>query len=268
MGIREARRRWALRLGPGDGRARPTCGPARTDCGAALGEGRSASRSSTGSSTGFVGNASLWVDLVRVPPSGTWERRRADRLGLAEDWVGPADATEDGGSRPSRRGLPAGVRARAVARHRGCGRASPSTDAKRGRGGPRAGRVPRRGWHGARRPARTRRCRIRTRPRRCASCRTGRRRCSSTRGGPGSCRRSTARGCSTEEPVLGRDRARGRPGRWPRGRSARDGSSSTRTRTSSRQTASGRGRTRCARGVPRMTAGDQAARTAGLPSAD
>lgn len=33
--------------------------------------------------------AGLWVDLVRVPPSGTWERRRADRFGLAEDWVGP-----------------------------------------------------------------------------------------------------------------------------------------------------------------------------------
>jgi hypothetical protein len=31
----------------------------------------------------------LWVDLVRVPPSGTWERRRADLYGLAEDWVPP-----------------------------------------------------------------------------------------------------------------------------------------------------------------------------------
>ena len=31
----------------------------------------------------------LWVDLVRVPPSGTWERRRADLFALAEDWVGP-----------------------------------------------------------------------------------------------------------------------------------------------------------------------------------
>jgi hypothetical protein len=29
----------------------------------------------------------LWVDLVRVPPSGTWERRRADLYGLAEDWI-------------------------------------------------------------------------------------------------------------------------------------------------------------------------------------
>jgi hypothetical protein len=43
---------------------------------------------------GFVGNLGLWVDLVRVPPSGTWERRRADRLALAEDWVGPCDASE------------------------------------------------------------------------------------------------------------------------------------------------------------------------------
>ena len=31
----------------------------------------------------------IWLDLVRVPPSGTWERRRADLYGLAEDWVGP-----------------------------------------------------------------------------------------------------------------------------------------------------------------------------------
>src|SRR6201999_1663458 len=29
----------------------------------------------------------LWLDMVRVPPSGTWERRRADLYGLAEDWV-------------------------------------------------------------------------------------------------------------------------------------------------------------------------------------
>jgi hypothetical protein len=29
-----------------------------------------------------------------VPPSGTWERRRADLYALAEEWVGPLDATE------------------------------------------------------------------------------------------------------------------------------------------------------------------------------
>jgi hypothetical protein len=31
----------------------------------------------------------IWLDLVRVPPSGTWERRRADLYGLADEWVGP-----------------------------------------------------------------------------------------------------------------------------------------------------------------------------------
>jgi hypothetical protein len=47
--------------------------------------------------TGFVGSLGYWVPLVRVPPSGTWERRRADRLALAEDWVGPRDASEEDG---------------------------------------------------------------------------------------------------------------------------------------------------------------------------
>ena len=37
----------------------------------------------------------LWVDLVRVPPSGTWERRRADLFALAEGWMGPPRASED-----------------------------------------------------------------------------------------------------------------------------------------------------------------------------
>ncbi len=39
----------------------------------------------------------LWVDLVRVPPSGTWARRRADLYGLAEDWVGPCTVAEEHG---------------------------------------------------------------------------------------------------------------------------------------------------------------------------
>ena len=33
-----------------------------------------------------------WVDLVRVPPSGTWESRRADLYGLASAWVGPNES--------------------------------------------------------------------------------------------------------------------------------------------------------------------------------
>lgn len=34
----------------------------------------------------------LWVDLVRVPPAGTWERRRADLFAAADEWVGPPPA--------------------------------------------------------------------------------------------------------------------------------------------------------------------------------
>ncbi len=38
-----------------------------------------------------------WVELVRVPPSGTWERRRADLFRLAEEWIGRAPAGEEKG---------------------------------------------------------------------------------------------------------------------------------------------------------------------------
>jgi hypothetical protein len=39
----------------------------------------------------------LWLDMVRVPPSGTWERRRADLYGLASDWLGPWRVSEADG---------------------------------------------------------------------------------------------------------------------------------------------------------------------------
>jgi len=43
--------------------------------------------------------AALWVDMVRVPPSGTWERRRADLYGLAEQWLAPTEVSEAAGLR-------------------------------------------------------------------------------------------------------------------------------------------------------------------------
>ncbi|GIF49854.1 winged helix DNA-binding protein [Asanoa ferruginea] len=39
----------------------------------------------------------LWLDMVRQPPSGTWERRRADLYTLADDWVGPPEGTAEEG---------------------------------------------------------------------------------------------------------------------------------------------------------------------------
>jgi hypothetical protein len=35
----------------------------------------------------------MWVDLVRAPPAGTWERRRADVYADAESWLGTSSAT-------------------------------------------------------------------------------------------------------------------------------------------------------------------------------
>jgi hypothetical protein len=39
----------------------------------------------------------LWIDLVRAPPSGTWERRRADLFAAAAAWIGPPDLTAQEG---------------------------------------------------------------------------------------------------------------------------------------------------------------------------
>ncbi len=50
---------------------------------------------------GFPGRAAAWASfslpMVRVPPSGTWERRRADLYGLAEDWLPRTQVTEEEG---------------------------------------------------------------------------------------------------------------------------------------------------------------------------
>ena len=39
----------------------------------------------------------MWLPMVRVPPSGTWERRRADLYGAAEDGLGAPGLSEDAG---------------------------------------------------------------------------------------------------------------------------------------------------------------------------
>jgi Winged helix DNA-binding domain len=42
-----------------------------------------------GSDSVVTNGVNMWLDLVRVPPSGTWERRRADLYAAAESWLGP-----------------------------------------------------------------------------------------------------------------------------------------------------------------------------------
>jgi len=98
-GVRSARREWWLRVVrhqvqglamdevAGVVRRRLEHGPARTtELKALLSE--SGFRAIAWSGLG------LWLDMVRVPPSGTWERRLADLYGLADDWVGAVEATE------------------------------------------------------------------------------------------------------------------------------------------------------------------------------
>lgn len=102
MGVREPRRRWALRIPATPATAAGRGGEAAMLEAAqrmreALSDGPRSVKELGELGAGFVGNLGLWVDLVRVPPSGTWERRRADILGLAETWVGPSDATEGEG---------------------------------------------------------------------------------------------------------------------------------------------------------------------------
>jgi len=99
VGVRQSRRDWFLRA------IRPSPTPAQMEGVAATvrlslqdGPLRQADLHALVDPT-LRNGIGLWLDLVRVPPSGTWERRRADLYGLAELWVGPSRVTEDQGIR-------------------------------------------------------------------------------------------------------------------------------------------------------------------------
>ena len=93
-GIRAARRAWSLRVGTGDEASLYAAAAALRE---RLLAGPRYVKDLGGAADRFAGHVGAWLDLVRVPPSGTWERRRADRLGLAETWLGPCDASEEEG---------------------------------------------------------------------------------------------------------------------------------------------------------------------------
>jgi winged helix DNA-binding protein len=95
-GLRRARQEWWLRQNKGkvsDRDMRRGADRLR----AALADGPKSVAELGDLAKGFLGHVGLWVDLVRAPPSGTWERRRADLLALAEDWLGPCDVSEEEG---------------------------------------------------------------------------------------------------------------------------------------------------------------------------
>ena len=98
LATREARRALWLRSRGGEPGAAAMRGAARS-VRRALADGATLKRTEVEALVGKdrAQGVGLWVDLVRVPPSGTWERRRADLFALAEAWLGPPGVTAQEG---------------------------------------------------------------------------------------------------------------------------------------------------------------------------
>jgi hypothetical protein len=95
LAVREGRRRWWLRAVPNPPSERELAAAARR-LRDRLGDGplrRAEVEQVVGK--GRLLGAGLWLELVRVPPSGTWERRRADLFHAAEEWLGAPSVSPD-----------------------------------------------------------------------------------------------------------------------------------------------------------------------------
>jgi hypothetical protein len=88
---RERRREEWLRARKGVATAKELAGIARK-VRARIGDGsiaRKELQEMVGKGPQGISAINAWLDLVRVPPSGTWDRRRADEFALADEWIGP-----------------------------------------------------------------------------------------------------------------------------------------------------------------------------------
>ena len=121
----------------------------------------------------------LWLELVRAPPSGTWERRRADLYAAAEDWLGPASVTAEEAIELLVRRYLGGFGPALAQRDRRLGRAAAATSRAPALERLAPAPLPRRGRRGAARPSPRAAARSRDARARRASCRSGTRRCSS-----------------------------------------------------------------------------------------
>jgi hypothetical protein len=89
VGIREPRRRWWERVHPDRPRDMASAAKRLRRFLADRPRRRKEIEEFLGRERAF--GVGAYLDLVRVPPSGTWEQRRADLYATAEDWVGPED---------------------------------------------------------------------------------------------------------------------------------------------------------------------------------
>ena len=112
-GVRRVRREWLVRAWRGAFGGTDTAAlAAATRAALEAGPVRMAELVRRLVADGFAELPARWaghfVDLVRVPPSGTWEHRRADLMGLAQAWLPPGEPAPDeaaGIRRLIRRGL-------------------------------------------------------------------------------------------------------------------------------------------------------------------
>jgi Winged helix DNA-binding domain len=98
-GVRAARRAWWLRIQRDRADPRRMRAAARRLRGI-LADGPLPRRELTrrlGVDAPTWNGVAFWVDLVRVPPSGTWERRSADLYGLADAWIDIPDVDANEG---------------------------------------------------------------------------------------------------------------------------------------------------------------------------
>jgi hypothetical protein len=99
LAVREFRRGWWLRVQQHSGHTDEEMTEGAQRLRAHLAQQGSARRRDIaalcGTDTNGVG---LWLDMVRVPPSGTWAHRPADLYAAAEDWLGPPPADLDPGA--------------------------------------------------------------------------------------------------------------------------------------------------------------------------
>jgi hypothetical protein len=98
IALREARRRWVVSSRKEAGGARKLADGARKVRTLMDGEPMTTAEIRERLGPKLGPSAPLWIDMVRVPPSGTWERRRADLYCTAEDWLGEPDRTWDADS--------------------------------------------------------------------------------------------------------------------------------------------------------------------------
>jgi DNA glycosylase AlkZ-like len=96
LAVERARREWWLKVGREGLTARDMSAAARK-LRARLAGGTVLRRAEIEALVGkrAAAGVGVWLPMVRVPPSGTWEHRRADLYAAAEDWLGPPEVTRD-----------------------------------------------------------------------------------------------------------------------------------------------------------------------------